>query len=73
MSDYMTEDGPTEDDDHCENPATVQFVYADINTGLNKISKPHCDECSEASQPAETTDMLPIFGRHECAGEVWYP
>lgn len=56
----------------CDEPATVQFVYAE-RSGLNALSRPHCDAHSEASQPAETVIVIEVHGRHACAGEVSYP
>lgn len=51
----------------CSNRATGQFVFSGED-GLNHISVPLCENCSDEEQPAETFAVFEIFGRHQCDG-----
>lgn len=45
----------------CFRDAVEQFVYDDIYSGINAISKPHCTNCSEERQPPETVGVFEIL------------
>lgn len=54
----------------CLAPATHQFLWVDPSTGLNRVSRPLCEQHCAELQPADTVAVLETFGEHDCEHEA---
>jgi hypothetical protein len=52
--------------DYCDARGTEQFVWCDINTGINRISPPLCPEHSAELQPAESIAVFEVDNGGPC-------